>query len=91
MTLYREKYNRLKYAPIVSFNIKNMHSETVTALLNEGGIAVRGGYHCAPLAHSLYKTESSGAVRVSPSHFNSKKDINILLNLVNQIALSEKM
>ena len=91
VTLYREKYNRSKYAPIVSFNINNMHSETVTALLNEGGIAVRGGYHCAPLAHRFYKTEASGAVRVSPSQFNSEKDINNLLNLVNQIALCKKM
>ncbi len=84
--LYEEEYNKLNRAPVVSFNIKNCHSERVSFLLNSGGVAVRGGYHCAPLAHISRKTDTTGTVRVSPGINTSKKDINILLNLTEKIA-----
>ncbi len=85
--LYQENYNSSDYAPLVSFNVENLHSEQVSAYLNEHGIAVRGGYHCAPLAHISNQTQSRGAVRISPSIFNQEKDIKILLNLVRKIAI----
>lgn len=85
--LYAEEYNEKKYAPLLSFNIKGLHSEQVAMLLNQDGIAVRGGFHCAPLAHSFMGTKQSGAVRISPSIHNTKKEINILLNLVEKIAI----
>lgn len=87
VTLYQEDYDALHFAPLVSFNVKNLHSEQVSAYLNNSGIAVRGGYHCAPLAHISNKTESQGAVRISPSVFNQEKDIKILLNLLRKIAI----
>lgn len=86
ISLYREDYDREHYAPLVSFNVENMHSEQVSNLLNSKGFAVRGGFHCAPLAHISHKTEKQGAVRVSPSVFNQEKDIKNLLNLVRKIA-----
>ena len=55
-----------KYAPVLSFNILGMKSEEVARLLSEKGVAVRGGYHCAPLAHNALGTYSSGTVRISP-------------------------
>lgn len=85
--LYREEYDSLSYAPLVSFNVGNLHSEQVSAYLNDRGIAVRGGYHCSPLAHISNKTEGQGAVRVSPSKFNEEKDIKNLLNLLRKIAI----
>ncbi len=87
VVLYREDYDGLHHAPLVSFNVENMHSEEVCAYLNSNGIAVRGGYHCAPLAHITKKTEKQGAVRVSPSFFNSEKDIKNLLILLRKIAI----
>ena len=84
--LYQENYSSSDYAPLVSFNVGDLHSEQVSAYLNEQGIAVRGGFHCAPLAHISNQTQSQGAVRISPSVFNGEKDIKILLNLVRKIA-----
>lgn len=89
--LYRDEYDEKNYAPLVSFNIQNMHSEQVSLILNENGIAVRGGYHCAPLAHAFYGTKDTGAVRVSPSFKTSFEDINILLNLVRKIAIQRSI
>lgn len=74
------------YAPIISFNIKNMHSEEVADKLSEFDIAVRAGLHCAPLAHKAYKTDKTGTVRVSPSIYTKRKDIDLLINSVRKIA-----
>ncbi len=49
------------------------------------GIAVRCGLHCAPLAHRVCGTLSSGTVRVSPGIFNTEKDIDIFLEAINEI------
>ncbi len=86
--LYCDNYNKNKFAPVLSFNIKNRHSERVSTELNAKGIAVRGGYHCSPLAHKFNGTEKIGTVRISPSFFNTKKEINIMLNLLEKIAIS---
>ncbi len=85
--LYQDDFDKTCFAPLVSFNVENMHSEHVSAFLNANSIAVRGGYHCSPLAHISKGTERQGAVRISPSIFNQAKDIKNLLNLVRKIAI----
>ncbi len=75
-----------RLSPIMSFNIKNMHSEDVAAKLSENEIAVRAGLHCAPLAHQKFETLDTGTVRISPSFFNKKSDIDFLINSVKKIA-----
>ena len=85
--LYRENYDRKRFAPIVTFNIKNYHSERVASILNDNGFAVRGGFHCSPLAHKFYGTEKVGGVRISPSFMTDEKEIKNLLILVRKIAI----
>lgn len=72
--------------PVLSFNIKDLHSEVVAQKLSEYDIAVRGGYHCAPLAHKKVNTIKSGTVRISPSFFTQKNDIDFLIKCVRKIA-----
>ena len=84
---YTDLFNTNKFfAPIISFNIKNMHSEEVAQKLAEDDIAVRAGYHCAPLAHKSFKTQDTGTVRISPSIFTEKNDIDLLINSLRKIA-----
>jgi cysteine desulfurase family protein len=78
--------NKKYYAPILSFNVKNMHSEQVASLLSDDGIAVRAGLHCAPLAHKSFNTIKSGTVRVSPSFFTEKNHVDLLINSLIKIA-----
>lgn len=82
--LYCEQYKNC--APILSFNIENLHSEETAQLLSQYNIAVRAGLHCAPLAHKKAGTLESGTVRISPSVFTQKKDVNFLLKCVRKIA-----
>ncbi len=51
----------------VSF-VPGMDCEELANLLGEGGIAVRAGLHCAPLAHESAGTLDTGTVRVSFGH-----------------------
>ena len=78
--------NKRKYAPILSFNVKNVHSEEVAEYLSENEIAVRAGLHCAPLAHKTINTISTGTVRISPSINTEKNHIDFLINSLRKFA-----
>ena len=70
---------------ILTFNIKNYKSEFLSYCLSEQGVAVRGGFHCAPSAHYALGTEKYGAVRVSLSYFTSKRDLRVLRRALKKI------
>lgn len=74
------------YVPLLSFNIRGLHSEEAASKLSEVGIAVRAGLHCAPSAHNAFGTQEQGTVRICPSVFTTEKDVNSLLNSVFKIA-----
>ena len=66
-----------------------MSAEDVTAVLSdEYGIAVRGGFHCAGLAHRTIGTWETGAVRVSVGPFNSRRDMKALSEALWQMRKS---
>lgn len=88
--LYTQKPEQGKHVPLLAFNLSHLHSEETAARLNQAGIAVRAGLHCAPCAHSAYKTSETGAVRIAPSYFTSKKDLYELIKSVRKIAKEQK-
>lgn len=64
-------------AALVSFNIKGIHHSDLGQILDEQGIAVRGGHHCTqPL---LEKLKLTGSVRASFSIYNTESDIQKLV------------
>ncbi|MBQ8371932.1 MAG: aminotransferase class V-fold PLP-dependent enzyme [Clostridia bacterium] len=63
---------------ICSFNIDGYTSEEVSARLDKSSICVRGGLHCAPLAHKKLGTLGAGAVRISVSVLNTEKELDRL-------------
>ena len=68
-----------------SISIEGMDSETISAMLDKYGIAVRAGLHCAPFAHEFFGTIDGGAVRVSPSMFTTRNDMDYLVNAILKI------
>lgn len=82
--IFRSEYGYCQ-SGVLSFIIDGMPCETVGDALAARGIAVRAGLHCAPLAHKTAGTLATGTVRVSVSHFNTKRDINTLINAVERI------
>lgn len=72
---------------IISFNINGLDCETVADQLNRHfGIAVRAGYHCAPLAHKAIGTFGTGAVRISPGIFTTEEEIIKTINAVRKLS-----
>lgn len=65
----------LKQAGILSFSSGQADSESLCAALAEREICVRGGLHCAPLAHESAGTRSTGTVRISLSPFVTEEQI----------------
>lgn len=71
-------------ASLISFLIKNSHHFDIGTLLDKMGIAVRTGHHCAePLVH---KYNITGTVRASFAMYNTKQEIDVLVNAVKRIA-----
>ena len=71
----------------VSFNVGALPSEQVADRLDaEDGICVRGGLHCAPLAHEMLGTGGRGAVRASLGFASRKEDVDALLRAVGRMA-----
>lgn len=71
---------------IVSFNVNGYtSSEVAEALANNFDIAVRSGYHCAPLIHDYIDSKKFyGTVRVSFSYFNTKDEIDYLIDCLKE-------
>lgn len=74
--LYNQKPKLDCFAPVLSLNIKGKHSEEVGRELGDMGIAVRAGFHCAPLAHKSLGTSDIGTVRICPSVFTTENHID---------------
>jgi cysteine desulfurase/selenocysteine lyase len=69
-------------APIFSFDIDGCHSHDVCQVLDDYGVELRGGHHCAqPLMDALGLIATS---RASLAVFNNAADIEALLNGLQQ-------
>lgn len=85
VTIYGPK-DYMKKTGIVTFNINEKGCEEVCDKLNSDyGIAARGGFHCAGLAHKTIGTYETGAVRMSVGPYNTKKDIYAAIEAVYQL------
>ncbi len=68
----------------VSFNLAGISSDEVSYQLSLLDIAVRAGFHCAPLAHESVG-DRVGTVRASFSVFNTEKDVEALITALKKI------
>lgn len=75
------------FGPVISFNVSGLTSEKTGVLLNEAGIAVRAGLHCAPAAHKTIGTLDTGTVRASVSVFNNDSQIEYTAEKIREISL----
>lgn len=60
-------------------------SDKVVEYLDKNEICVRGGIHCAILAHEALNTVKTGVVRISLGFFNTERDIDILIDALKKI------
>ena len=89
ITVYGD-FSAQERCAIVALNVRDYDSGEVSDVLsNEYGIATRPGAHCAPLMHKALGTVEQGAVRFSFSHYNTKKEVNIAVSALQELAQEE--
>ena len=76
--------NAEKRDAVISFLVGDIHHLDMGTLLDRLGIAVRTGHHCAePLMHRL---GINGTVRASFALYNTKEEIDILVNGIKRVS-----
>jgi cysteine desulfurase/selenocysteine lyase len=67
---------------VISFNIKGLHPYDIGSILDQMGVAVRTGHHCAQPIMDYYQIP--GTVRASFSFYNTFKEVDPLVAAVKK-------
>ena len=91
MKLYKAPGGMEMQGSVVSFNLGVVNANAIGQLLDDKhDIAVRVGHHCAPAIHPYLKDlDNRGTVRVSVGDFNTKDDIDCLLEALRNTSIAE--
>jgi len=68
---------------VISFNIQGIHHQDLAMFLDTYGIAVRPGHHCTQMLHK--QMGWSGSVRISTGAYNTKQEIDYLIDSLKEI------
>jgi cysteine desulfurase/selenocysteine lyase len=69
---------------IVPFNVEGMSSHEVALFMDNFGIAIRSGFHCAQPLHQLFNLQSSA--RASFYIYNTFGEIDRFVDVLRQVA-----
>lgn len=72
-------------ASVFSFNLKGRSGEETAQILSQKGFALRGGLHCAPLAHQKIKTLERGTARIGLGAFNTSEEIKHFIQTIKKL------
>jgi cysteine desulfurase/selenocysteine lyase len=70
-------------ASVLSFVVEGYKTEEIGAILNQHGIAVRSGHHCAQPILRRFGVEAT--VRPSLAFYNTCAEIDLLVNILHQL------
>lgn len=70
---------------ILLYNHLKHSTDYIANELNKLQICIRGGYHCAPLAHKTLSSSKSGAIRFSFGYFNTKQEVDLVYKALKRI------
>ena len=76
--------NTSKKISVISFNLSNHHPSDIGSILDQFGIAVRTGQHCTQPVMDYYNIP--GTVRVSLSFYNTKSEIDLLIDALKKVS-----
>jgi len=72
---------------VISFVLPGVRTEDVGSLLDQEGIAVRSGHHCAQPILRRFGLEST--VRASFAPYNTCEDVDALVRAIERIRLHQ--
>ena len=68
---------------VISFMFDNIHAHDIGTIVDKEGVAIRTGHHCAQPIMDFY--EVSATARASIAHYNTKNDIDVLIEALNKV------
>ncbi len=74
--------NAVNKISVISFNLSSHHPSDIGSILDQFGIAVRTGQHCTQPVMDYYNIP--GTVRVSLSFYNTKSEIDLLIDALEK-------
>ncbi len=83
MTIYGTK-DISKRGGVISFNFHDVHPHDVAQILDEEGIALRSGHHCAQVL--MERLDVAATSRASFYIYNTKEDVDALVNSLEKVA-----
>ena len=69
-------------ASVISFTLKGIHPHDIATILDDDGVAIRAGHHCCQILHE--KIGLPATARASIGLYNTKEDIDILMNAIEK-------
>ncbi len=72
-----------KRGGVLAFNLRGVHPHDVATLLDQEGIAIRAGHHCAQPLHRLLGVPAS--CRVSFYVYNTREEIEAFLSALDRV------
>src|SRR5438552_3583648 len=70
-------------ASVLSFIIDDVHPHDIGTILDQEGIAIRAGHHCAQPV--MQRFNSPATARASFAFYNTKEEVDILVRTVEQV------
>ena len=75
--------NATKKVAVLSFAVDKIHPHDIGTLLNQEGIAVRTGHHCAQPVMQHFKVPAT--TRASFSFYNSMSEVDALISAIQKV------
>jgi cysteine desulfurase/selenocysteine lyase len=72
-----------KKASVLSFTIENVHPHDIGTILDQSGIAVRAGHHCAQPVMQFFDVPATA--RASFAFYNTKEEVDKLADAVQEV------
>ncbi|MGI8545437.1 MAG: SufS family cysteine desulfurase [Aridibacter sp.] len=70
-------------ASVISFTIEDIHPHDIGTILDQEGIAIRAGHHCAQPVMEFYQVPATA--RMSLAFYNTKEDVDTLVGAIQKV------
>ena len=70
-------------ASVISFTIDNVHPHDIGTILDQEGVAIRAGHHCAQPVMDFYEVPATA--RASFAFYNTKEEVDALVDSVQKV------
>ncbi|MGQ0772174.1 MAG: cysteine desulfurase [Nitrososphaerota archaeon] len=73
-----------KRGGVISFNFADIHPHDLATIIDEDGIAIRSGHHCAQVL--MERLDVAATSRASFYIYNTKEEVDVLINSLSRAA-----